>query len=130
MARVLIVDEDRVAASIAQAIMVAAAERVQTPFGIKPTIATTAADARGYLRQFNYELLIVDAMIARDDNWALIREVRQTRDKFTLPIIISAPFESVRLSFAAVAAGANSWLTKPFQPEQLTGIISIMCEGR
>jgi DNA-binding response OmpR family regulator len=34
------------------------------------------------------------------------------------------------MSFAAITAGANSWLTKPFQPEQLTGIISIMCEGR
>jgi len=130
MARILIVDEDRVAASIAQAIMLAAAEHVQTPFGIKPTVATTPAEVRGYLQQFNYELLVVDAMIAKDDDWALIKEVRGTHSKFSLPIIVTAPFESVTLSFAAINAGANLWLTKPFQPEQLSGIISIMCEGR
>jgi DNA-binding response OmpR family regulator len=119
-----------VAAEIALAISLAAAERVQTPFGIKPTIAASVTEALGYLHQFNYELLIIDAMIAKNDDWALIKEVRTTHDKFTLPIIVAAPFESVRLSFEAVTAGANSWITKPFQPEQLSGILSIMCEGR
>jgi DNA-binding response OmpR family regulator len=130
VARVLIVDDDRVAASIAKAIAEAAKGYVHTPFGIKPTIATTVQEARGYLHQFNYELIIVDAMLAKDNDWALIKEVRATHDKFALPIIVTAPFESVKLSFAAVTAGANSWITKPFQPEQLSSVLSIMCEGR
>lgn len=115
---------------MAQAIALAASANIATPFGVKPTLATTVTAARGYLRQFNYELLLIDATIARDDDWALIKEVRENHDKFALPIIVTAPFESVTLSFAAINAGANLWLTKPFQPEQLAGIISIMCEGR
>ena len=130
MARILIVDEDRVAAAIAQAITLAAAVHVQTPFGVKPTTAASAAEVREFLRQFNYELLVVDATIAKDNDWELVREVRSKHDKFSLPIIVTAQFESVRMAFSAVTAGANLWVTKPFQPEQLASIISVMCSGR
>ena len=129
MARVLIVDQDPVAASIAQSIFAAVAPGVSTPYGIKSTVVGTAAAALALLHTLNFELLLVDLLTARDNEWAFLKDVRQLYPLFKLPIVIAAPLRSTSLEFDAVKYGANSWVTKPYETD-LVKLLSVMCEDR
>lgn len=116
---------------MAQSIIRAASADIATPFGVKPTIAASLDGALTLLRQFNYELVLIDILFAKADNWALIKEVRSIKqDEFAVPVVVTAPFNSTNMEFDAMKAGANLWLTKPFTAEALSALLAIMCKGR
>jgi DNA-binding response OmpR family regulator len=109
-AKVLIVeDDDRIRAALRLALEYEGYE------------VTEAADAEtalaGPLRQGVPDLMIVDLMLGEMDGFTCIRQVRHEHD---LPIIVVSARDDTHDVVAALEAGADDYVTKPFEIKEIT----------
>jgi DNA-binding response OmpR family regulator len=63
------------------------------------------------------DLMIVDLMLGSMDGFAVVREVRRDHD---LPIIVVSARADTHDIVAALEAGADDYVTKPFQVKEIT----------
>ena len=63
------------------------------------------------------DLMVVDLMLGSMDGFAVIREVRREHD---LPIIVVSARADTHDIVAALEAGADDYVTKPFQVKEIT----------
>jgi DNA-binding response OmpR family regulator len=63
------------------------------------------------------DLVVVDLMLGSTDGFAVIREVRREHD---LPIIVVSARADTHDIVAALEAGADDYVTKPFETKELT----------
>jgi DNA-binding response OmpR family regulator len=63
------------------------------------------------------DLMVVDLMLGSMDGYEVIRQVRRTRD---LPIIVVSARADTTDIVAALEAGADDYVTKPFQVKEIT----------
>jgi DNA-binding response OmpR family regulator len=63
------------------------------------------------------DLLLVDLMLGRMDGFGVIREVRRSHD---LPIVVVSARADTHDIVAALEAGADDYVTKPFQVKEIT----------
>src|SRR3954468_17989892 len=63
------------------------------------------------------DLMVVDLMLGSMDGFEVIRQVRRTRD---LPIIVVSARADTSDIVAALEAGADDYVTKPFQVKEIT----------
>lgn len=63
------------------------------------------------------DLMVVDLMLGSMDGYAVIREVRRDRD---LPIIVVSARADTHDIVAALEAGADDYVTKPFEVKEIT----------
>jgi DNA-binding response OmpR family regulator len=63
------------------------------------------------------DLLVVDLMLGSMDGYAVIREVRRDHD---LPIIVVSARADTHDIVAALEAGADDYVTKPFEVKEIT----------
>lgn len=79
----------------------------------------TAADAeaaRRMLLSFEFDLIVLDVMMPGEDGIALTRSLRTTRDT---PILLLTARGEPADRIAGLSAGADDYLPKPFEPEEL-----------
>lgn len=80
-----------------------------------------AVDAESALRHVQQsgppDLMIVDLMLGEMDGFSCIREVRHSSD---LPIIVVSARADTHDIVAALEAGADDYVTKPFQVKEIT----------
>ena len=78
---------------------------------------TEARDAETALAQLRRDgapdLMIVDLMLGEMDGFTCIREVRRDHD---MPIIVVSARDDTHDVVAALEAGADDYVTKPFEP--------------
>jgi len=85
--------------------------------------ATAVADARNASVQVQeqvYDLLLIDCQLDRESGIELIKELRY--NQFIGPIIAMSAEESDELKQASLDAGANRFLAKPLNEEELTSL--------
>ncbi len=70
-----------------------------------------------------YDLIVTDLNMPIMDGLTMIEEIRKSPAHTGVPIIFLTTESDAALKQRAKAAGATGWLTKPFDPEQLTKII-------
>ena len=63
------------------------------------------------------DLMVVDLMLGSIDGFAVIREVRREHD---LPIIVVSARADTHDIVAALEAGADDYVTKPFEVKEIT----------
>ena len=63
------------------------------------------------------DLMVVDLMLGSTDGFAVIREVRRDHD---LPIIVVSARADTHDIVAALEAGADDYVTKPFEVKEIT----------
>ena len=63
------------------------------------------------------DLMLVDLMLGRMDGFAVIREVRRSHD---LPIVVVSARADTHDIVAALEAGADDYVIKPFQVKEIT----------
>lgn len=86
-----------------------------------------AGDGIDALRQLENELvdmLITDLNMPRLDGVGLIANVRRKEGHRFLPIVMLTTETDGTLRASAKRAGASAWLTKPFRPDQLLGLVN------
>jgi two-component system phosphate regulon response regulator OmpR len=80
---------------------------------------TTAADAKEALAQFDaiaFDLLILDVMMPGESGLELTRRLRAASE---VPILLLTAMGESADRIAGLAGGADDYLTKPFEPDEL-----------
>jgi two-component system response regulator MtrA len=97
--------------------------------GYRPVAAFDAPTALEALRQQTPDLMIVDVMLPGASGLQLCRQVRGELGLTDLPIVIvSAKSQLVDVQ-AGLAAGANTYLTKPVTKAELLGAVRRAMDG-
>jgi two-component system chemotaxis response regulator CheY len=80
-------------------------------------------EAMQRLEGVQVDMLITDLNMPRLDGVGLIANIRRKEGHRFLPIVMLTTENDEALKRSAKRAGASAWLTKPFQPDQLLGLV-------
>ena len=69
---------------------------------------------------------VIDHIMADTDGVQLIQQLRKRRDTRRVPMVLMSTAPAQHIRELALKAGAQAWLAKPFAPEQLLAILSIV----
>ena len=84
--------------------------------GYRVSGAANAEDARKKMNGLRYDLLIVDVMMPGEDGLSLSSSIREFND---IPIILLTALGDPEQRIAGLKTGADDYLAKPFEPEEL-----------
>lgn len=108
---ILVVDDDPTFCAIMAEILRMYHAQVQT--------ATSAEEALAVLEHMTPDLILTDVMMPEIDGLTFVRRLRAGGSFTRTPIIIVSAGVSTREQDAAIQAGADSFLAKPFSLVQL-----------
>ena len=80
------------------------------------------------LEEFRPDLVLMDMYMPGCNGRDLAKLVRQVPDYFGLPIVFLSSETDKRKQFSAMRVGAEGFLTKPIQPEDLVAAVAICAE--
>ena len=80
--------------------------------------------ALDYIRGFSYDLVLLDIMLPRLDGLSVLRQIR--REGIATPVLILTARTTVPDKVTGLNAGADDYLTKPFDPEELLARVRAM----
>lgn len=99
------------------------AEKALTELGAKVTLAIDGIDALEKLRNEKFDLLFTDLEMPRMHGYELIREVRFLPRFKDLPVVVISSRSGSKHQDQARSLGATEYLTKPFSPQMLEGVM-------
>jgi two-component system chemotaxis response regulator CheY len=85
--------------------------------------ASDGAEGLAKARETTVNLVVTDLNMPVMNGLGLIRELRKLPAYRGVPIIFLTTESDASLKQQAKAAGATGWITKPFQQEQLVGVV-------
>ena len=108
---VLIVDDERdtndILASLVQA------------RDFEPIQMFAGAEVAAAVRAHAPDVILLDLMLPDRDGFEICDDLKRDRDTNLIPIIMVTALQDAKYRAAGVRVGANGYLTKPFQPEEL-----------
>ncbi len=114
---ILVVDDDTRIRTLLQ--------RFLTTNGYRVTMAADAAEARQHLKNFTFDLIVLDVMMPGEDGLSLTQALRRTND---VPILLLTARGESADRIAGLESGADDYLPKPFEPREL--LLRIAAIGR
>ncbi len=81
----------------------------------------SAADALNRLASREYDLVIADIRMPGMDGLELLEKIRQ--EQLDTEVIVMTGYASVETAVRALKAGAFDYITKPFDPDELSSIV-------
>lgn len=81
------------------------------------------AQALAWLESQAADLIITDLDMPKLDGLSLIRKLRAMPDYRRVPVVVLTTESDGAVKQKARAAGATGWITKPFTPRQLVGVV-------
>ena len=84
--------------------------------GYRASTAASADDARQKMTGLKFDLLIIDIMMPGEDGLSLTKSLREYHD---VPIILLTALGEAEHRIAGLRIGADDYLPKPFDPEEL-----------
>ena len=115
-ARVLVIEDDANNLDVAERIIRAA--------GHEPIAATDGAAGLAAARTHHPDAILVDLLLPQVDGWTIARTLRQEEWAREVPIIAVSALARSQEREAALRAGCDAYLSKPFTPDELTRIIA------
>ncbi len=107
-AHILIVDDDERIRGLLQKFL--------ARHGFWVTTARDAAHARRLLQGLEFDLLVLDVMMPGEDGLTLTNSLRET---LSTPILLLTAKAETNERIMGLEAGADDYLTKPFEPKEL-----------
>lgn len=107
-AHILVVDDDRRLRSLLQ--------RYLQENGFAVSVAQDAENARLFLQQYLFDLLIVDVMMPNETGIEFLQKLRLEND---VPAIVLTAMGETEDRILGLEAGADDYLPKPFEPKEL-----------
>ncbi|PIB26686.1 DNA-binding response regulator [Amylibacter kogurei] len=107
-AHILIVDDDERIRGLLQKFL--------ARHGYWVSAARDAAHARRLLEGLEFDLIVMDVMMPGEDGVTLTRSLRET---LTTPILLLTAKGETSERIMGLEAGADDYLTKPFEPKEL-----------
>ena len=114
---ILVVDDDTRIRTLLQ--------RFLTSNGYRVTTAGDAAEARQHLKNFTFDLIVLDVMMPGEDGLGLTASLRKTSD---VPVLLLTARGEAADRIAGLESGADDYLAKPFEPREL--LLRIAAIGR
>jgi pilus assembly protein CpaE len=111
LGRILVVDDTKLITKMIHDKLAAA--------GYEVTEAYDGPDALRKLKSFVPDLIILDIMLPGMDGYQVARTIRQDPQHVRTPIIILTAKSGIAEKIAGFEAGADDYLTKPFDPTEL-----------
>lgn len=109
MTKVLLADDDFTIVSL-----------LKTLLGMEGYQVTTLWDKKGdildNIRKEKPDLLLIDIYLGDRNGMEVVRQIRQTPDLASLRVILTSGIDKTE---ECMAAGADSFLLKPYMPEEL-----------
>lgn len=87
-----------------------------TDHGFRVSVAASAADARQQMTAIQFDLLVLDRMMPGEDGLTFARSVRAAS---AIPILMLTAMGDLPDRIGGLEAGADDYLTKPFEPREL-----------
>ena len=105
---ILVIDDDTRLRSLLQ--------RYLQENGFAVSAAKDAENARLFLRQYQFSLLIVDVMMPGESGIEFLQKLRRDND---VPAIVLTAMGDTADRITGLEAGADDYLPKPFEPKEL-----------
>jgi two-component system phosphate regulon response regulator PhoB len=80
------------------------------------------------LRETNYDLVVLDLMMPGRSGFDVLQEMRADERLRDVPVVVMSAWQSAEDTEGALAAGADSFVSKPFQPEELLDAVRELVE--
>jgi DNA-binding response OmpR family regulator len=122
MARIIIADDDEIVGEIARDALMAAGHGV----GLLPD----GKQALAIIKVKKPDLVILDCNMPELSGLLVLREMRKSRELFELPVLMLTGRRSERDVELARYEGANDYLKKPFDPDELVFRVEELLAGR
>lgn len=122
MSRILICEDDAVAAQFIEDLLVKTApELYSSPYELKITKVNNAIEALNLFETgFSFELVITDVLMAKMNGYEFIKKLREKHSQGELPIVVVSAIDGVELAYQASRAGASAWFTKPLKLKEFS----------
>jgi len=101
-----------------------ALEHILQKAGHKTDWVADGQSALDYIRGFAYDLVLLDIMLPKLDGISVLRQIRS--EKIQTPVLMLTARTTVPDKVAGLNAGADDYLTKPFDPEELLARVGAM----
>lgn len=111
MAKILVVDDDIHATTLFKTLL--------TAKGYEAVIVNDSATAVDIANSTNPDLIILDLMMPEPNGFEVCKTLRTDPNFSKTPIVIFTAMGDSESKEAAIKAGANEFLTKPFRVEDL-----------
>jgi len=111
MARILIADDDELVAELASEVLIDA--------GHACGWVTSAEAAWHCVRRKRPDVLLLDQTLPGESGLSLLRRLRQSAQLYDLPVIMFTATNGAADEAQAIYAGAQDFITKPFDAAQL-----------
>jgi DNA-binding response OmpR family regulator len=115
MVKILVVDDDIDATTLLKNFL--------TLDGYEPTTVNDSTAVIKKANSLNPDLFLLDLMMPVLDGFKLCRMLREIPKFAYTPVIIITALNDKDSRAVAFGAGANDYLTKPYQPDQLRKLI-------
>jgi chemosensory pili system protein ChpA (sensor histidine kinase/response regulator) len=100
------------------------AERMLASLGVEVVTAVDGQDALDKLRTTSFSLVFTDLEMPRIHGYELIREMQYLPAASETPVIVVSSRSGQKHVDQALGMGAREYLTKPFSPEILNGVLA------
>ncbi len=107
-AHLLVVDDDRRLRDLLSAYLSKHRHRV--------TVAASAAEARGFLANLSFDLIVLDVMMPGENGFAFAESLRKRSD---VPIVMLTARSDAADRVRGLEIGVDDYLAKPFEPREL-----------
>lgn len=121
-ARVLLVDDE----AANRTLLVRQLERA----GYEVTEAASGAAALSAVQAGNFDLVLLDVMMPEMDGLETLTALRRTHSMTDLPIVMATALAGTDDVVVALAAGANDYVTKPFDMDVVTARVRTQLDLR
>ncbi|PCI96379.1 MAG: hypothetical protein COB15_10450 [Flavobacteriales bacterium] len=100
--------------------------------GINVKIVSDGQQAVSYLEKKDYDLILMDMQMPIMDGYEAMKKIREFSEpeKRNIPIVALTAHATEGEREKCIHAGANDYLSKPFQPNQLLNIIEVMTHAK
>lgn len=95
-----------------------------TDAGYEVLQASDGEEALAMLQQKQIDIVITDINMPKMNGIELVRQLRALPNYRRTPILLLTTESDPAKKQEGKAAGATGWITKPFQPEQLTAAVN------
>ncbi len=88
--------------------------------------ARSSSEGLAKISSFDPELLIVDLMLPEMDGFQILERLRRDQKYGSIPVIVITAKDELDKKLKAFELGADDYLVKPFQPEELVARMGIL----
>ncbi len=122
MKKIMIVDDD-----VAITVLL---DRILSASKFEVVIVNDSTQALEKAREVNPDIFILDLMMPEPNGFEVCRLLRAEVDFESTPILIITASDDYDSKAIAYAAGANDYITKPFDQDKLPGRINSLLKNR